>query len=162
MGIFDVEKNNFLVFETGPSENLTLQWATYRDASDQTSLSRIWGGIHPPIDDIKGRIIGDKIGNEAFTYANQFFNGTLSTNENIFTDNFEVYPNPFLENITIKTSYKKRFNIEISDILGKIILSKQNIYSNEKINLPNIKSGIYFIKVKNNDDKIVFIKKLIK
>ena len=42
MGTFEVKQNYFLVFEDGPSEDFTLQWATYRDASDQTSLSRIW------------------------------------------------------------------------------------------------------------------------
>ncbi|MEZ5022882.1 MAG: vanadium-dependent haloperoxidase [Chitinophagales bacterium] len=47
MGEFEAPKNEFLVFEEGPSQDITLQWATYRDASDQCSLSRIWGGIHP-------------------------------------------------------------------------------------------------------------------
>ncbi len=73
MGTFDANKNEFLVFEDGPSENLVLQWATYRDASDQCSLSRIWGGIHPPIDDIPGRILGEKIGVEAFYFAETYF-----------------------------------------------------------------------------------------
>ena len=86
LGIFDIEQNNFLVFENGPSENLTLQWATYRDASDQTSLSRIWGGIHPPIDDIPGRKIGDKIGKEAFGLAQEYFEGLV----NLKPDNFLV------------------------------------------------------------------------
>ncbi|MDA9182680.1 hypothetical protein N9O51_05755, partial [Saprospiraceae bacterium] len=44
IGTFEVNQNDFLVFEDGPSQDFTLQWATYRDASDQTSLSRIWGG----------------------------------------------------------------------------------------------------------------------
>ncbi|HBR54841.1 MAG TPA: hypothetical protein DEA82_11935, partial [Flavobacteriaceae bacterium] len=44
MGTFEVEQDTFLFFKKGPSEPFTLQWATYRDASDQTSLSRIWGG----------------------------------------------------------------------------------------------------------------------
>ena len=43
MGEFEAPKNEFLVFEEGPSQDITLQWATYRDASDQCSLSRIWG-----------------------------------------------------------------------------------------------------------------------
>jgi len=73
MGEFSVKKNEFLVFEEGPSVDFTLQWATYRDASDQTSLSRIWGGIHPPADDIPGRIIGEQIGTEIFDFAEQFF-----------------------------------------------------------------------------------------
>jgi len=73
MGEFSVKKNEFLVFEEGPSVDFTLQWATYRDASDQTSLSRIWGGIHPPADDIPGRKVGEQIGTEIFDFAEQFF-----------------------------------------------------------------------------------------
>ena len=75
MGEFHAPKNEFLVFEDGPSVDVTLQWATYRDASDQTSLSRIWGGIHPPADDIPGRLIGEKIGPAAFYLAETYFEG---------------------------------------------------------------------------------------
>lgn len=74
LGEFHAPKNEFLVFEEGPSVDVTLQWATYRDASDQTSLSRIWGGIHPPADDIPGRRIGEEIGHEAFDLALEYFN----------------------------------------------------------------------------------------
>ena len=72
MSDFEAEQDHFLVFEKGPSVSLTLQWATYRDASDQCSLSRIWGGIHPPADDIPGRLIGIKIGQTAFEHAMSF------------------------------------------------------------------------------------------
>ncbi len=75
MGEFLAEKNEFLVFEEGPSTDVTLQWATYRDASDQCSLSRIWGGIHPPADDIPGRIIGEKVGIQSFNLAELYING---------------------------------------------------------------------------------------
>ena len=73
MSEFTIAANEFLVFEKGPSVDLTLQWATYRDASDQCSLSRIWGGIHPPIDDIPGRKIGEIIGNKVFEKATSYF-----------------------------------------------------------------------------------------
>ncbi len=75
MGEFEIKANEFLVFENGPSVSFTLQWATYRDASDQTSLSRIWGGIHPPVDDIPGRLIGEKIGIKAFEQAQSYYLG---------------------------------------------------------------------------------------
>lgn len=77
MSGFDITANEFLVFEEGPSVDMTLQWATYRDASDQCSLSRIWGGIHPPADDIPGRLIGEQIGVAAFDLASQYFEGAL-------------------------------------------------------------------------------------
>ena len=73
---FKIPANDFLVFERGPSVEMILQWATYRDAADQTSLSRIWGGIHPPADDIPGRLIGEKVGQGAFAHARDYFNGT--------------------------------------------------------------------------------------
>ena len=76
MSEFEITQNEFLVFEDGPSVDMTLQWATYRDASDQCSLSRIWGGIHPPPDDIPGRLIGIEIGTDAFAEAAAFFDGT--------------------------------------------------------------------------------------
>ena len=66
LGEFVAKENEFLVFEEGPSQDVILQWASYRDASDQCSLSRIWGGIHPPMDDIPGRLIGEEIGNDAY------------------------------------------------------------------------------------------------
>lgn len=75
MSEFEVTANEFLVFEDGPSVDMTLQWATYRDAADQCSLSRIWGGIHPPADDIPGRRMGEAIGVAAFGLATEYFAG---------------------------------------------------------------------------------------
>lgn len=72
---FPAPQNDFLVFENGPSEDLVLEWATYTDASDQCSLSRIWGGIHPPADDIPGRLIGMQLGPQAFEQARGYFTG---------------------------------------------------------------------------------------
>ena len=73
MSEFEIAANDFLVFERGPSVDMTLQWATYRDAADQCSLSRIWGGIHPPADDIPGRLIGAKVGRDAVALAASYF-----------------------------------------------------------------------------------------
>lgn len=78
MSGFEIIANDFLVFEDGPSVDMTLQWAKYQDASDQCSLSRIWGGIHPPADDIPGRLIGAQIGPAAFSLAESYFDGTIT------------------------------------------------------------------------------------
>ncbi len=86
MGEFSATQNQFLVFEEGPSEDITLQWATYRDASDQCSLSRIWGGIHPPADDIPGRLMGIEIGVDAFVLAKQYIDGAICVDYRVVTD----------------------------------------------------------------------------
>ena len=78
MGEFDCPQDDFLVFEVGPSVDVTLQWATYYDASDQCSLSRIWGGIHPVTDDIRGRQMGILCGTQAVDMANFYFSGAIS------------------------------------------------------------------------------------
>lgn len=76
MGTFLAPQDEFLVFEDGPSVDVELQWATYRDAADESGLSRIWGGIHPPTDDIPGRIMGIQIGIDAFNKAESLFTDT--------------------------------------------------------------------------------------
>jgi hypothetical protein len=68
-----LKKDEFLLFENGPSEDITLQWATYRDAAIETCLSRISGGIHPPCDDMEGRRMGEKVAQKAFKKANEHF-----------------------------------------------------------------------------------------
>lgn len=55
-----------------PSAPVHLQWATYRDAADQCSISRIFGGLHPPQDDIPGRRVGLVIGNQVVDFAERF------------------------------------------------------------------------------------------
>jgi hypothetical protein len=75
LATFTAAKDSFLKIEHGPSVDVTLQWATYRDAADQSSLSRIWGGIHPPIDDIPGRRLGVTVGTSAVEFADSYFKG---------------------------------------------------------------------------------------
>ena len=76
LGEYVCPQDQFLVFEKGPSVTVKLQWASYYDASDQCSLSRIWGGIHPPCDDIPGRLIGQEVGEDSYARAEQLWAGT--------------------------------------------------------------------------------------
>ena len=153
MGEFTAKKNEFLVFEEGPSVDVVLQWATYRDASDQCSLSRIWGGIHPPADDIPGRLIGEKVGVEAFNFAIPYFDkkNSLSTdNSTINSDKSIVFPNPVIsknEIIVSKTSSEDLFML--SDMNGRIINLTQQF--DENLNRTTIKfqalsSGVYILQ----------------
>jgi len=67
-----------LLNEKGPSQPVTLQWATYFDAADQVGISRIWGGIHPPADDFAGRRVGAQCGQGAWTLAQKYWNGSFT------------------------------------------------------------------------------------
>jgi hypothetical protein len=79
LGEFHCPRNQYLVFEDGPSVDITLQWARYYDAADQSALSRIWGGIHPGQDDLPSRRMGSVIGIDAFHFAEKLFDGTAGT-----------------------------------------------------------------------------------
>ncbi len=70
-----------LVNEAGPTQPVTLQWASYYDAADQVGLARIWGGIHPPADDFPGRLVGSQAGQSAWALAKRFFDGTVQNSE---------------------------------------------------------------------------------
>lgn len=74
LGEFKVRANSdFLRLEKGPGVDVSLQWATYRDAADQASLSRVWAGANAPFDDIPGRLIGAEAGTAAFHLAKIYF-----------------------------------------------------------------------------------------
>ncbi len=89
MSSFIADENEFLEFEEGPSTDVVLEWATYRDASDQCSLSRIWGGIHPPVDDINGRLIGLDIGVDVSVKADSIFSNPITKVDSV-SSNFSI------------------------------------------------------------------------
>lgn len=66
-----------LGFEFGPDADVALTWATYYDAADEAGISRIYGGIHPALDDFPGRILGAQAGIGAFELALRHFNGEV-------------------------------------------------------------------------------------
>ncbi|MEM7387343.1 MAG: vanadium-dependent haloperoxidase [Verrucomicrobiota bacterium] len=76
---FTARKNEFLHFEQGPSVDVTLQWATSFDASDEAGISRLYGGIHDPVDDGPGRVMGSKCGQAAYAQALTYFDGSVLT-----------------------------------------------------------------------------------
>ena len=76
VGEFNFEAGRGLNFEGGPTQDVLLQWATYRDAADEAGLSRLYGGIHVRADDFDGRLVGEALGQDAFALATGFFNGS--------------------------------------------------------------------------------------
>jgi len=158
VGEFVAPKNEFLVFEEGPSVDITLQWATYRDAADQTSLSRIWGGIHPPVDDIPGRLIGEKIGIAAFDLANNYFDGSIITS---VTDPFEaeilVFPNPSLgQTLTIRIDQNFQMDnltMTLIDLNGRRIWMKEfkGFVQEVKVDMGASLNGVYLLRVESGD-----------
>jgi hypothetical protein len=67
-----------LKVEAGPTQDVSLEWATYYDAADQAGISRLFGGIHISADDFTGRRLGSQCGREAWALALHYYDGTAT------------------------------------------------------------------------------------
>jgi len=151
LGEFVAPKNEFLVFEEGPSVDVVLQWATYRDAADQCSLSRIWGGIHPPGDDIPGRHLGALIGPEAFARAESHFSGMVTATEPSFTlphPDLALYPNPVSAGQDVVLESSRGGEAVIFDLLGRRIQTLQlDAPDQAHIDTKGLAAGTYIVRL---------------
>jgi len=66
-------------FETGavPADDLTLRWATFKEAADQAGMSRRFGGIHFEQGDLDARRAGRLAAQQAWAKATGYFNGDV-------------------------------------------------------------------------------------
>lgn len=83
---------------------------------------------------------------------------TLSTPDNSIKT-IELYPNP--ANNFIRLSAIDIADITVVDVLGKTVLTQQNITSETEVNVSELNSGIYFVTIKSNEvsQTIKFVKK---
>ncbi|MEL7121167.1 MAG: T9SS type A sorting domain-containing protein [Bacteroidota bacterium] len=164
---FYAPKNEFLVFERGPSVDVILQWATYQDASDQTSLSRIWGGIHPPIDDIPGRLIGEKVGVAAAEKANTYFvSGVTTSSEDLDLQQakINILPVPFNEQIQLKINENKGGIVNIWNAIGQLMyqIEVNNNLQIIEVNTSFWPSGTYAVQVISGQGANLKSQKIVK
>jgi hypothetical protein len=78
LGEFTVRQGS-LKFESGPTADAVLEWASYYDAADQAGRSRLFGGIHISQDDLTGRVVGSQCGMAAWALAQRYYAGTAGT-----------------------------------------------------------------------------------
>ncbi len=68
--------------------------------------------------------------------------------------NFDLYPNPALENVTIQLpSGSSKATVQFYNYIGKLVLTNNITELNSKINVSSLSKGIYVLKVVS-DDKI--------
>lgn len=73
-------------------------------------------------------------------------NGVLGIGDFDFTS-VSMYPNPANDRINIVNAANS--TIEIYDVLGKLLISKEDISSQEQLNISQLKTGTYFVKINN-------------
>jgi hypothetical protein len=71
-----------------------------------------------------------------------------------------LFPNPANTNVTIIRPSETFYNLNMMDLRGRVIFSKNNIEEREYLlNLENYQSGIYFMQLTTDTNTVV--KKLI-
>lgn len=86
--------------------------------------------------------------------------GSLATQEELFGQKVNVYPNPVKDKLNIKIS-EGNYEVKIVDLKGKLIKS-DNINSSNAIDLSTLSSDIYIVQINNLDTKQSYSKKIIK
>tara|TARA_R110000787_G_scaffold96415_1_gene199717 strand:+ start:24403 stop:26097 length:1695 start_codon:yes stop_codon:yes gene_type:complete len=71
----------------------------------------------------------------------------LANNDNIL-NGVIIYPNPASSVLNIENA--ENSSIEIYDLLGRVILSENNISLNKQLNVSSFSTGTYLIKISNN------------
>lgn len=98
------------------------------------------------------------------TYVDVKFkiSGSCTTNSvnSKYVKNIKVYPNPTTNILNIENENSTNFKVEIINILGADVVN-QTVVNNSKsaINTSNLKGGIYFVRV-IEENQIVFSKKI--
>jgi hypothetical protein len=70
-------------------------------------------------------------------------------------NNFNLYPNPNNGTFTIESGINEPFDVNVFDVLGKLIDSKTNLRNNVRFNLSNSPKGIYFVTINTDKNRIV-------
>ena len=81
---------------------------------------------------------------------------TTSINENnVQTDNYKVFPNPFNDQLTIEMDFIENKEFEIYSLLGELIISGQLKAGETTIDLSALPANVYLFKTKNQAIKIL-------
>ncbi len=151
-GVFNFQsivngKNNYLRIFVNPEGTATLyvafdgtKWVLHNGTITDAGFINVNvpAGIIPPL-------TGWQVTNCGF--------GTMVITENLsntvfLEDNFKIYPNPAKDFICVSYKENQFPEFTILDLLGRKIMYG-NSYSNEKINIENLKTGNYIIQIQD-------------
>ena len=151
---FTYDGNDFLI------ESLSSDWSTTTSTYEQTDREFYTNNSQGyPIEVIdQTYFFGNWLNTtrDRRTYPNC---ATLNVHDDL-AEEFSIYPNPVLNQLTIKTPSEFNGAIEIIDINGKRVYN-QNWSSNLiTIDVSMLNSGVYVLKIL--DDNSIIIKRIIK
>jgi hypothetical protein len=72
----------------------------------------------------------------------------LLSDDDFIINNFEVYPNPFSEQLSINTNIQD-YSLTLYNVQGQRLLTQQNLSGNQSLNYTSFSSGIYLLKIQS-------------
>jgi uncharacterized repeat protein (TIGR01451 family) len=136
-------------------DNLTWQFDNINLADSTNDEPNSHGYVHYKIKPLAGYSIGDIVPNTASivfdfnspivtnTFNSTFIENALSTQDNVL-QNVAVYPNPTSDFVMV-TSQSSIAQIEVYSYVGHLVKKNKN---QDRIDISSLKTGLYFIKIK--------------
>lgn len=89
-----------------------------------------------------------------------YLNWLLSTVD-FTTSEFKIFPNPVSNSFYIFSTFNKNMAVLIYDITGKLIITKNDIESQDAISIENLKAGVYFVHISDEQGNVT-IERIVK
>jgi beta-glucosidase len=112
--------------------------------------------------DVPINIIGNYPGHDALFPYGYGLVTTSSVDENFIDEiKFEVYPNPVVDDVFIRTAYSGPVNFKVLDVMGNILINKEELLNcSTNIKVGELKPGIYFLQI--TDGRYSLTRKILK
>ncbi len=154
--------NGATLYNGGPYQNNTTINETFDLPSNCYTFNIIDtygdGGASVTLTDSNNLVVYTTNGNygsgESINFSTDNF--VLGTNDTQL-DNISLYPNPASTVLNLKNA--ENANVQVFDLLGKLMLSRNNISMDEQLNIESMQAGTYFMKI--SKDNLVTTKRFI-
>ena len=84
--------------------------------------------------------------------------GSVGVETTIVNQSIQIYPNPAQNRITLTSEKNNPMSIAIVNMLGEVIIEKDNFESGTQIDISHLPQSNYIIKIKNEPRRLVFSK----
>ncbi|NNK86807.1 MAG: DUF1028 domain-containing protein [Flavobacteriaceae bacterium] len=172
VSVIDNMENNFNNTNGTLADKLmaALQGANFPGAdsrclSDGTSSKLAYLMVYRPDDDpadpyLRLSVPSQPAGVEPIDVLQSLYDNFLSLDENDLKEQIRIFPNPTTSVLTIRIDISEAFSgLTVTDIFGKMIIDKKHLANNGSrydLDIRNLQSGIYFLKVKTFEGNKIF------
>lgn len=158
--IVESSGNQFLVPETGTDKSSSITLTIPLVTTPSNELTN--GEYYDFYVELWTENWGAKLGTDVSSVLTVAKSGTLSAQKKSFKKKVEIYPNPVNNTLTLHTIGAIEIkSIQITNILGEILLSNVKLENQNSINVSTLSSGVYILSINSDEgnQQVKFCKK---